>query len=199
MAQAQPAASDKIVNAMDDELRELRDIIRRKSLRAGDFTLSSGKKSSYYLDCRMTTLDARGALLIGRLILNRMRTYNVRADAIGGLTLGADPIATAVAVVSALEGNPLSAFIVRKETKGYGMQRSIEGFDGKAGARVVVVDDVCTTGDSILKAAEKAEQVGYEVAVAFCVVDREEGGTELIAKRYPFYPLFTARELLNDA
>jgi len=199
VAEEQAAASDKIVNAMDEQLRELRDIIRRKSLRVGDFTLSSGKKSSYYLDCRMSTLDARGALLIGRLILNRIRTYDVQADAIGGLTLGADPIATAVAVVSALEGKPISAFIVRKETKDHGMQRSIEGFDGKAGSRVVVVDDVCTTGDSILKAAEKAEQAGYDVTAAFCIVDREEGGTELIAKRYPFYPLFTAKELLKDA
>ena len=184
---------------MDEKLRELRDIIRRKSLRVGDFTLSSGKKSSYYLDCRMTTLDPRGALLIARVILESIRKHNIRADAIGGLTMGADPIAAAVAVVSELEGTPLSAFIVRKETKGHGMQRAIEGYDGKAGARVVVVDDVCTTGDSILKAAERVEEAGYEVAAAFCVVDREEGGTELIAKRYSFYPLFTAKDLLNDA
>lgn len=184
---------------MNEQLRELRDIIRRKSLRIGDFTLSSGKKSSYYLDCRMTTLDPRGALLIGRQILERIHTQNIQADAIGGLTMGADPIATAVAVVSELEGNPLSAFIVRKEAKGHGTQRSIEGYDGKAGSRVVVVDDVCTTGDSILKAADKAEEAGYRVVAAFCVVDREEGGTELIAKRYPFYPLFTAKDLLKDA
>ena len=184
---------------MDEQLGELRDILRRKSLRVGDFTLSSGKKSSYYLDCRMTTLDGRGALLIGRLILQRMRNNNIRADAIGGLTLGADPIATAVAVVSALEETPISAFIVRKEVKGHGMQRSIEGYDGKPGARIVVVDDVCTTGDSILKAAERAEEAGYQVVAAFCVVDREEGGTELIAKRYPFHALFTAKELLNDS
>ena len=184
---------------MNEQLRELRDIIRQKSLRVGDFTLSSGKKSSYYLDCRMTTLDPRGALLIGRIILERIRTNNIQADAIGGLTMGADPIATAVAVVSAIEAKPLPAFIVRKETKGHGTQRSIEGYDGKPGARVIVVDDVCTTGDSILRAAEKAEEAGYEVTAAFCVVDREEGGTELIAKRYPFHPLFTAKELLNDA
>src|SRR5437016_14319363 len=105
---------------MDEPLEELRDIIRKKSLRIGDFTLSSGKKSSYYLDCRMTTLDPRGALLIARLILERVRKENLHADAIGGLTMGADPIATAVAVVSGLEGKPVSAFIVRKETKGHG-------------------------------------------------------------------------------
>ena len=184
---------------MDEQLRELRDIIRQKSLRIGDFTLSSGKKSSYYLDCRMTTLDPRGALLIGRLILERIRTQNIQADAVGGLTLGADPMATAVAIVSSLEGTPIAAFIVRKEAKGHGTQRSIEGYDGKPGSRVIVVDDVCTTGDSILKAADKAEEAGYQVVAAFCVVDREEGGTELIAKRFPFYPLFTAKDLLKDA
>jgi orotate phosphoribosyltransferase len=184
---------------MDEQLRELRDILRQKSLRVGDFTLSSGKKSSYYLDCRMTTLDPRGALLIARLILERVKANKIQADAIGGLTMGADPIATAVAVVSGLEGKPVPAFIVRKEAKGHGTQRSIEGYDGQPGSRVIVVDDVCTTGDSILKAAEKAEEAGYEVTAAFCVVDREEGGTGLIAKRYPFYALFTAKELLKDA
>lgn len=184
---------------MDEPLRELRDIIRKKSLRTGDFILASGKRSNYYLDCRMTTLDPRGALLIGRLILERIRKEKIQADAIGGLTMGADPIATAVAVVSELEGRPISAFIVRKEAKGHGTQKSIEGYDGKPGSRVIVVDDVCTTGASTLNAAEKAEQAGYEVVAAFCIVDREEGGAELIGKRYPFYPLFTAKELLKDA
>jgi orotate phosphoribosyltransferase len=183
---------------MDEQLLELRDIIRRKSLRVGEFTLSSGKKSDYYLDCRTTTLDPRGALLIGRLILQNIQKRNLQADAIGGLTMGADPIATAVAVVSALEGTPLPAFIVRKETKGHGAQRFIEGYDGGPGSRVIVVDDVCTTGDSILKAADKSEQAGYQVVAAFCVVDREEGGTEVITKKYPFYSLFTAKELLKD-
>ena len=147
----------------------------------------------------MTTLDPKGAVLIARLILDRIRRHKITADAIGGLSMGADPIATAIAVVSALEGQPLPAFIVRKETKDHGTQRLIEGYDGKPGSRVVVVDDVCTTGDSILKAAERAEEAGYEVVAAFCVVDREEGGAEIIAKRYPFYPLFTAKELLEDA
>jgi len=198
VAREPAAASDKMLS-MDDELRELRDILRRKSLRTGDFTLSSGKKSSYYLDCRTTTLDPRGALLIARLILDNLKKQNIQADAIGGLTIGADPIATAVALVSGLEGRPIPAFIVRKETKSHGTQKFIEGYDGKPGARVIVVDDVCTTGDSILKAAERAEQAGYEVVAALCVVDREEGGTELIAKKYPFYSLLTAKELLKNA
>src|SRR5256885_14300000 len=110
---------------MDEQLRELRDIIRQESLRVGDYTLSSGKKSSYYLDCRMTTLHPRGALLIARLILKRIRAEHIQADAIGGLTMGADPIATAVAIVSGLEDKPMQAFIVRKETKAHGTQRSI--------------------------------------------------------------------------
>ena len=184
---------------MEENLRQLREIIREKSLRVGEFTLSSGKRSSYYLDCRLTTLDPRGALLIGRLLLDCIRTHKIHADAIGGLTIGADPIATAVAVVSALEGQPLPAFIVRKETKGHGTQRVIEGYEGRPGSRVIIVDDVCTTGDSILNAAHRAEEAGYEVVATFCIVDREEGGTELIAKRYPFYTLFTAKELLRDA
>src|SRR6516165_64961 len=107
------AEENIMASFMQDELKQLRDIIRQKSLRIGDFTLSSGKKSSYYLDCRMTTLDPKGALLIGRLILARMRENNIKADAIGGLTMGADPIVSAVAVVSSLEGTPLPAFIVR--------------------------------------------------------------------------------------
>ena len=144
---------------MEQELRQLRDIIRLRSLRTGDFTLSSGKKSSYYLDCRMTTLDPQGALLIARLILGRIREHKIQSDAIGGLTIGADPIVAAVAVVSAIEGQPLPAFIVRKESKGHGTQRLIEGYDGKPGSRVIIVDDVCTTGDSILKAADRAEEL----------------------------------------
>ena len=91
----------------------------------------------------------------------------------------------------------MHGFIVRKEAKGHGMQRFIEGWDGVSGSRVVVVDDVCTTGESILKACERAEEAGYKVAATLCVVDREDGGTSAIADRYPFYPVFTARELLN--
>ena len=108
-------------------------------------------------------------------------------------------MAAAIAVVSGIDGNPLPGFIVRKEAKGHGMQRYIEGWDGPKGSSVVIVDDVCTSGDSIIKACELAEAAGYRVAAAFCVVDREEGGTRTIESRYPFYSLFTARQLLNGA
>lgn len=175
---------------------KLRSIIQTKSLRVGDFTLSSGKKSSYYLDCRLTTMDPQGGLLIARLILETIRQEKIQAVAIGGLTLGADPIVAAVSVVSCLEDMPINAFIVRKEAKKHGMQRFIEGFEGKPGDPVIVVDDVCTSGESILTAADRAEQAGYRVVAAFCVVDREEGGSETIRKRYPLFSLFTAKELL---
>jgi len=184
------------MTTLTEDRERLREIIREKSLRTGDFTLSSGKKSSYYLDCRLTTMHPQGALLIARLILEKIRENRIKAEAIGGLTLGADPIVAAVAVVSGLEGTPINAFIVRKEAKGHGMQRFIEGFDAPPGTRVVVVDDVCTTGDSILKAAERSEEAGYEVVAAFCVVDRQEGGSEAIREKYPLYSLFTAKELL---
>jgi len=106
---------------MPNELQELAEIVKKRSLRIGEFTLSSGKKAPYYLDCRMTTLDPRGAYLIARLVLSKMRELNIQADAIGGLTLGADPMAAAIAVVSGIEGVPLPGFIVRKETKDHGM------------------------------------------------------------------------------
>jgi len=185
-----------LVEKANSDYDKLRDILQTKSLRKGDFTLSSGKKSSYYLDCRLTTMDPNGALLIARLILQKIREEHIQAEAIGGLTLGADPIAASVAVVSALEGTPLHAFIVRKEAKSHGMQRFIEGFDAGPGARVIVVDDVCTTGASHQRAAERAEEAGYNVVAVFCVVDREEGGSELLRKKYPFYALFTAKDLL---
>lgn len=181
---------------LSESRKELREIICAKSVRTGDFTLSSGQKSSYYLDCRRTTMDPKGALLIARLMLETIRQQRIEAEAIGGLTLGADPIVASVAVVSGLEGMPIQAFIVRKESKGHGMQRFIEGFDGPAGSKVIIVDDVCTTGDSILRASERAEEAGYQVVAAFCVVDREEGGSDTIRKKYPFHALFTAKELL---
>lgn len=181
---------------MDDDKQALIRVLREHSLRVGDFVLSSGKKSNYYLDCRVTTLHPQGALRTARLILAALDAHGIRVDAIGGLTLGADPIVAAVAAISAITGCPLPGFIVRKQAKQHGEKRLIEGWQGAPGSAVLIVDDVCTSGGSILEACERAEEAGYNVAATMCVVDREEGGTEALRARYPFYPLLTARELL---
>lgn len=178
------------------EREELKSILQQKSIRKGDFVLASGKRSTFYLDCRTTTLDPRGAYLVGRLMLEMLKQNGIRADAIGGPAVAAIPVVSAVAVVSGLEGTPLPAFFVRKEAKQHGTGRQIEGFAGAPGSRVVLVDDTCTTGESVLVACDRAEEAGYKVVAVLCVVDREEGGAENIAVRYPFYSLFTAKELL---
>jgi orotate phosphoribosyltransferase len=182
---------------MNEDRNALLDVIREHSLRTGRFVLASGKTSSNYLDCRVTTLHPLGAFLTARLILHTIREKKLKVDAIGGLTLGADPIVAAVAAVSAVEDTPLPAFIVRKDVKGHGTRRQIEGWNGPAGSPVLVADDVCTSGGSILEACDKVEAAGYVVAATMCVVDREEGGTEAVAGRYPFYPLFTLKDLLT--
>lgn len=183
---------------MDRDRRELLDIIRDYSLEIGEFVLSSGKKSSYYLDCRVTTLHPRGALLSARLLLSTIRRHRIDAEAIGGMTLGADPIVAAVAVVSAIDGTPLPAFIVRKEAKQHGARRQIEGWRGTPGSRVVIVDDVCTSGASLMEACRVAESAGYEVVATMCIVDRLEPSADEFRARYPFYPLFTVRDLLPE-
>ncbi len=175
----------------------LKEILIKKSIQRGEFILSSGKKSNYYLDARLTTLDAEGALCTGMAVLEVVRGLKPQPKAIGGPTLGADPIVAVVAALSHQEGGPpISAFIVRKEPKQHGTQQLIEGGRGAPGDPVVIVEDTCTTGGSLLKAVDQAEAAGMKVTAAICLVDREEGGREAIEKRCPFYALFTARELL---
>lgn len=175
----------------------LKGILCEKSVRKGQFVLSSGKKSNYYLDCRLTTLDAEGAFYTGMVVLEVLKTLKPYPKAIGGLTLGADPILAVVAALSHQQGGPpVAAFIVRKEPKKHGTQQYIEGFHGVAGDPVVIIDDVCTTGGSTLKAIEQAKAAGMKVIAAICLVDREEGGREAIEQHCPFYALFTARDLL---
>ncbi len=166
-------------------------IVRDKALKRGDFTLASGKKSDYYLDCRLVTLDPEGLVLLSRLILRELKGTGV--EAVGGLTLGADPIAAGVAALSHLEGTPLRAFIVRKETKGHGTQKRIEGTLPK-GAKVAIVEDVMTTGGSALEAAREVEKAGATVAKVFCLVDRLEGGDEL-RKGYDLRCFFDVNEV----
>ncbi len=162
----------------------------------GGFTLSSGRKSNVYIDAKRTLLSSQGMVLVGRVFFESLR--DVSAEAIGGLTLGADPIAYATALTSTLEGRPLDVFIVRKEPKGYGTQRWIEGGLEK-GSQVVVIDDVLTTGTSTLKAIERVEEAGFTVKKVMALVDRQEGGRERIEERVtcPFEAIFTKEELLR--
>lgn len=169
-------------------------LLKERAIQFGDFTLASGRKSAYYLDGRLVTLDAEGACLIARVILDLVRQEGIQAEALGGLTMGADPIAGAVAAVSHAQGTPLSAFIVRKEAKGHGTGRRVEG-PLPAGARVIVVDDVVTTAGSTLQAIEAVEASGATVAAVICLVDRLEGGAEAL-RAYRYHPLFTVNDLL---
>lgn len=174
----------------------LAELLRHESLKTGHFVLASGKTSNYYLDCRRTTLHPEGAFLVGTLVLEAIKRRGWKAQAVGGLTLGADPIATATAVVSHLQGTPMAAFLVRKEAKAHGTGQRIEGAPA-SGSRVVLVEDVITTGGSSLIAWEACQAAGLEVVGIVAVVDREEGGRgNLEAKRIPVEALFTAGELL---
>lgn len=140
-----------------------------KSFRLGEFKLSSGGRSDYYIDCRTTTLDAKGARLTGEVFLDEIRQRGWKPQAIGGLTMGADPIVVAVSVVS----GKLHGFLVRKAEKQHGTGQRIEGYREK-GARVVIVDDVCTTGASTVQAIQAAREFGFKVVGAMCLVEREE-------------------------
>ena len=175
---------------------ELADLLRKKSLVRGEFTLASGKKSDYYLDCRLSTLDARGALLTGYCILELLDEMGVNPDAIGGLSMGADPVVSAAIVASAIENRPLPGFLVRKEAKQHGRQKQIEGIENLRGKKVAIADDVCTTGGSTLQAIEAAEQAGAQVIAVISLVDREEGGSDTLRATYNYRSVFTARELL---
>ena len=164
--------------------------LERGAIRYGDFTLTSGRKSAYYFDGRLLSLDPEGAYLLGRALLPILREYGV--EAIGGPTLGADPIVAAVAAASWQEGTPVPAFIVRKEAKEHGTSQLIEG-PLAPGSTVAIVDDTCTTGGSLLHAIAAAEDAGCTVGLTLAVLDRNEGGSAALRERgYPFAALLTA-------
>jgi orotate phosphoribosyltransferase len=179
-------------------------LLSRISFKLGDYTLSSGAKSDYYIDCRTTTLHAEGGRLTGLAILELLRAHKLKPAAVGGLTMGADPIVSNVATASAwhaLEhhGGPLiHGFLVRKAEKAHGMGRRIEGFLEK-GAAVLIVDDVCTTGASTITAVEAAKEAGMKVIAAVCLVEREEAKgrpvVEAACEGAPFLRLFTAHDV----
>jgi orotate phosphoribosyltransferase len=177
--------------------QELLKLLAHKSFCLGEFQLSSGSTSDYYIDCRVTTLDARGAQLVGEVFLAEIREQGWEADAIGGLTMGADPIVVAVAVTS----GTMHGFLVRKAEKQHGTGQRIEGFREK-GAQVVIVDDVCTTGSSTVQAIEAAREYGFEVVGVMCLVERQDAhgrpGVEKAAAPANFISIFTATEVRKE-
>lgn len=177
---------------------ELLELLAARSFRLGEFTLSSGGKSDYYIDCRTTTLHARGAELTGRVFLELIQQQGWKPQAVGGLTMGADPIVVATSVISSQAGAPIHGFLVRKAEKAHGMGRRVEGFQEK-GARVVIVDDVCTTGSSTIQAIEAAREFGFSIAGVACLVERLEAGgrpaVEKAAAPIPFISVFTSNDV----
>ena len=184
--------------------QQLLSLLARTSFKLGQFKLSSGGTSDYYIDCRTTTLHADGGRLTGHAILELLEQYGIDAEAVGGLTMGADPIVSNVATASAwrAQSNPaaplLHGFLVRKAEKAHGTGRRIEGFC-REGACVVIVDDVCTTGSSTINAIEAAREAGMTVAAVVCIVEREEANgrpaVEKAAAGAPFLRLFTANDV----
>jgi orotate phosphoribosyltransferase len=182
-------------------------LLSRTSFKLGTFKLASGATSDYYIDCRTTTLHAEGGRLTGHAILELLEQNGIQAEAVGGLTMGADPIVSNVATASAWRalsspGAPLlHGFLVRKAEKTHGTGRRIEGFC-REGAHVVIVDDVCTTGGSTINAIEAAQQAGMKVAAVVCIVEREEANgrpaVEAAAAGAPFLRLFTANQVRAD-
>lgn len=182
---------------MSSEREELRQIIRQLSYEEREVTLASGRKSNFYFDGKQTTLHPRGALLVGKAFLEELVHFPGPVQGVGGLTLGADPIATAVAIASAMADCPVPGFIIRKEPKGHGTGQWLEGRKNlPAGARVVIVEDVLTTGGSALKAVDRAREEGLEVIGIITLVDRQEGGREIVeAAGLPLRSVFTKAEI----
>lgn len=171
---------------------ELLKLIREKAVVRGERKLASGKIAQYYIDGKQITLSAQGLLLTAKIILHLAQAAG--ADAVGGPTLGADPVAAAVSLLSSQSGHPIKAFIVRKDAKDHGMQKMIEGPSLEPGDKVVMVEDVITTGGSVLKAIQEVEKLGAKVVKVVCLVDRNEGAEETLAN-YNFSPVFTLRDL----
>lgn len=184
--------------SLEQDRKLLADVLRTYSVRrGGEFKLASGRVSDVYCDARVTTCRAEAIGPIGRLFLDLMQRRGWSAQAVGGMTLGADPIVIAVARESVDQGRPINAFLVRKEPKGHGLKKQIEGLSEDPPLDVIIVDDVCTTGDSTIKAINASREAGLNVLGAICLVDREEGAREAIegALGCPFDRVFTIKEL----
>jgi orotate phosphoribosyltransferase len=198
-----PEATAGLPTSSPSLKEQLRALLQEKSVCHGEFTLASGAKSDFYVDARVTTLDPRGACLIGEIgwasVKETAAKLGRRVNAIGGLTLGADPIALSIGVAAHRQDPsvPLRVFTVRKSTKKHGRQKRIEG-NFSPGDSVVIVDDVITTGGSTLQAIDAIEAAGGKIAFVIVLVDRQEGGRENIEKRdYKVVPIFTRADLIG--
>jgi orotate phosphoribosyltransferase len=176
-------------------IRELVGLVEAKALRRGTFRLASGREASFYLDAKQVVLDAHGAMLVGRAILERLRSLGPLPDAVGGMSIGADPITSAVVTMAGVEGLPLKGFMVRKEPKDHGTKKYVEG-PVQPGQRVVIVEDVTTTGGSSLLAIDRVRDFGLVVERVFTVIDRLAGAEAAFAARgIPLESLVTIRDL----
>jgi len=176
----------------------LASLLLEKSYRAGEVTLTSGRKSDYYFDCKQTALHPEGAWLIGNLLFDLLPAGLV---GVGGMTLGADPLVTAVSLVSFLRRRPMPAFIVRKAAKGHGTNQFLEGLSNfQSGASVALLEDVVTTGGTLLTVIDRVQDAGLVVGAVVTVLDRKEGGGERLAERgFPLLSVFTRDGLLAAA
>lgn len=175
--------------------QQLIELLEQRALQRGSFTLASGRTASFYLDAKQVVLDSRGSMLVGRVILDRLQALGDLPDAIGGMSIGADPITSAAVTMAGVAGLALKGFMVRKEPKGHGLQRYVEG-PVAAGQRVVIVEDVTTTGGSALLAIDRAIEFGLQVERVLTVIDRLAGAAEAFAARgIPLEPLVTIRDL----
>jgi orotate phosphoribosyltransferase len=197
-----PAVKENTVNT--EYKRRLAKILVERSYKEGDFLLASGRRSDYYFDCRVTALHAEGAELIGNLFfeaVSEIIASGTPVKGVGGMTMGADPLVSATTVVSSQQGKPLNGLLVRKESKGHGTNQFVEGLANfETGDPVVVLEDVVTTGGSLLKACQRIEAAGLKIVAVCCILDREEGGREKLKEAgYELKALFTRRELLEHA
>ncbi len=188
-----------MVNNMTEKKR-LQKLLLEKSYLKKKVVLTSGKESDFYIDAKQTTLSAEGAYLCGRLIFDIIKNHLDPIAAVGGMTLGADPLVTAVSIVSHIDKVPIPAFIVRKEPKGHGTKSYIEGKGNiPDGSKVAIVEDVVTTGGTLLKVIDRVEALGLKVAAVITVVDREEGGAQVLSERgYTLESIFTKKSLLEE-
>lgn len=189
-----------MVETLGDELFELKrtrllTLMARLSYEKREVTLASGLKSNFYIDCKQSVLTAEGHFLVGSLLLSLLRDKSPGIEAVGGLTMGADPLASAVSTLSYVAGRPLAAFYVRKEAKGHGTGQWIEGIKSlRPGMPVAILEDVVTTGGSAMKAIGRVREFGLDVKLILGLVDREEGGRETLEREAPLVTLFRKRD-----